>query len=197
MKCVMCLKDTGGAHRCSECNCYVHVICGVSNDGIEGYGASVLCILCDRTKNAVIQRKKFVENLSQQAEKMKNLSDKKFPPVEKGLTVLVPIPDVDKGRGDARNILALVMEVADDGFYRLGTRNGILKQLYSRSQFSPCRTKMLNIEDRQKEKEVSLRTVATKHSLGTGQGFVKCSCKKNVKATIYTYIYTPTAPKLS
>jgi hypothetical protein len=70
---------------------------------------------------------------------MKFDSDKKFPPVPVGSTVRVPIPDVDKGRGDSRNILAIVMNVTEDGFYRIGTTQGILKQLYAISQFTVCR----------------------------------------------------------
>jgi len=42
---------------------------------------------------------------------MKKLSDKKLLPVEIGSTVRVPVPDADKGRLNARNILAFVTEV--------------------------------------------------------------------------------------
>jgi len=42
---------------------------------------------------------------------MKNLSDKKFLSVEIGSTVRIPVPDVDKSRLDARNVLAVVTEV--------------------------------------------------------------------------------------
>ncbi|GFO05418.1 ribosomal RNA small subunit methyltransferase h [Plakobranchus ocellatus] len=45
----------------------------------------------------------------------------------------VPIPDVDKGRGDSRNLLeiAVVLNMTEDGFYRLGADQGILKQLHA------------------------------------------------------------------
>jgi hypothetical protein len=46
----------------------------------------------------------------------------------------VSAPDVDTGRGGARHILAVVMETTQDGFYRLGTRDRLLKQPQSRSQ---------------------------------------------------------------
>jgi len=42
---------------------------------------------------------------------MKTWSDKKLKSANVGATVRVLVPDVDKGRGDARNILALVTEV--------------------------------------------------------------------------------------
>ncbi|KAF0726661.1 SCAN domain-containing protein 3-like [Aphis craccivora] len=60
--------------------------------------------------NAIDNRKKAKQNLENQAIKMKTWSDKKLKPAEVGATVRVPVPDVDKGRGDARNILAAVIE---------------------------------------------------------------------------------------
>jgi hypothetical protein len=42
---------------------------------------------------------------------MKTWSNKKFLPAEVGVTAGVPVPDVDKGRGDVQNILAVVLEV--------------------------------------------------------------------------------------
>jgi len=59
-------------------------------------------------KNALNLQKNAIKNLEIQAEKIKKLSDKKLLPVEIGSTVRIPVPDVDKGRLDARNILAVV-----------------------------------------------------------------------------------------
>lgn len=98
------------------------------------------------------------------------------------LTVRVPVPDVDRGRGDARNILAVVTETTSDGFYRLGLKEGLLKQLYSRNQFTVCQKTFLTIEDVPQDKEISLRSVAKEQSLGTGQGFFKCNCKTRCKS---------------
>ncbi|GFY08679.1 uncharacterized protein TNCV_811121 [Trichonephila clavipes] len=103
-------------------------------------------------------------------------SEKKFPTASLGTTVRVPIPDVDKGRGDSRNILAAIMSVAEDGFCRLGTSEGILKQLYARSQFILCPQNLLRIENIP-DHELSLRSVAIAQSSRRGQGFVKCMCK--------------------
>lgn len=58
-------------------------------------------------ENALNLRK----NLKIQTDKMKKLSDKKLLPIEIGSTVGIPVPDVDKSRLDARNILAVVTEV--------------------------------------------------------------------------------------
>ncbi|KAE9531483.1 hypothetical protein AGLY_010689 [Aphis glycines] len=115
--------------------------------------------------NAINNRKKAKQNLENQAVKMKTWSNKKLKPAEVGATVRVPVPDVDKGRGDARNILAVVIE------------EGLLKSLYSRSQFTICQKNLIAIEEVPRENTFALRTIATQQSTGTGQGFIKCTCK--------------------
>ncbi|KFD47051.1 hypothetical protein M513_12039 [Trichuris suis] len=78
---------------------------------------------------------------------MKVDSDKQFLLARLGAAVRVPVPDVDRGRGDARNLLAVVMSVRENGFYRLGTAQGVVNQLYARSGFTPCRKELIRIED--------------------------------------------------
>lgn len=63
---------------------------------------------------------------------MKKTSDQIHPPLEKGTSVRNSVPDVDRGRGDARSILVVILEIVDDGFHRIETSNGILNQLFSR-----------------------------------------------------------------
>ncbi|GFT76297.1 CRC domain-containing protein [Trichonephila clavipes] len=63
------------------------------------------------------------------------------------------------------------------GFFRLGPRDGRVKQLYSRSQFSICQRELISIEE-VPNIDSTLRSVATAQSYGTGQGFKKCSCKE-------------------
>jgi len=79
--------------------------------------------ICTRTKKIENQRKEAHCNLELQAIKMKTRSNKKFPLALVGNTVRVPISDVDRGR-EAHNILACVLEVTEDGFYRLGNKTG-------------------------------------------------------------------------
>ncbi|XP_050058504.1 SCAN domain-containing protein 3-like [Aphis gossypii] len=128
-------------------------------------------------ENANVMRTRAKENLENQAKKMMAWSNKKLLPVAIHSTVRVPVPEVDKGRLDARSILAIVLEVTSDSFYRLGTRDGVLKQLYARSQFTACQKKLLQIDEVPIDTEVALRTVAKEQSTGTGQGFLKCVCK--------------------
>lgn len=106
---------------------------------------------------------------------MKLMSDKSHSEASVGITVRIPVPEVDRGRGD-RSILAVIMEKTSEGFFRLGTRNGQIKQLYSHSQFSVCEQELISIEE-VPNIETSLRSVGTAQSTCTGQGFKKCSCK--------------------
>jgi hypothetical protein len=56
-----------------------------------------------------------------------------------GDNVAVPIPSVDRGRGDSRNILGVILAVVN-GQYTIGCFSGILKGKYSRHQFDLCPT---------------------------------------------------------
>jgi hypothetical protein len=44
-------------------------------------------------------------------DKMKNLSEKKFFPFDIGSTIQLPVPGIDKGCLDGRNILVVVTEI--------------------------------------------------------------------------------------
>lgn len=65
---------------------------------------------------------------------MKRDSDQKrktkYPPVSLGSPVRFPISDFQR---ETRNLLAVVMNMAEGGFCRFGTAEGILKQLCARS----------------------------------------------------------------
>lgn len=77
-------------------------------------------------------RKRAQENLEKQAKRMKSFSDTLHQPANIGDNVTVPIPDVDKGRGDLRNIIGIVLQVTDDGLYKIGTKHGVLQSFYVR-----------------------------------------------------------------
>lgn len=61
---------------------------------------------------------------------MKKTSDKSHPPAEIGDNITIPIPDVDKAKGEL--IIGVVLQVNDDGFYKIGTKHGVLQKLYCR-----------------------------------------------------------------
>lgn len=117
-------------------------------------------------------------NLKQQAEKMLQTSASKYPAAKKGDTVKVRVPDVDRGRTDGRNILAFVLEITDANLYKLGTKNGILNQLYARNQFTICNEKFIYAEEIP-QSEISLRECARKLSKTGGQGYSRCGCKSD------------------
>ena len=103
---------------------------------------------------------------------MKKNSDDSHPPIEIGGNVKVPIPGVDRGRTERRNVLGVVMDRTRDGFYKIGTKTGVLKSLYARSQIGKVTQNFFNICDVPEDKEVSLRKVATSEATGSGQAFL-------------------------
>eukprot|EP00102_Acyrthosiphon_pisum_P023247 XP_016660457.1 PREDICTED: KRAB-A domain-containing protein 2-like [Acyrthosiphon pisum] len=130
----------------------------------------------NRKRKQTEERQNARDNLEIQAKKMKNLSNAKFPEAKEGSTVQLKIPNIDRGRGDPRSVIAVVLKITEDGFYQLGCKSGILKQLYARSQFTTCSENLISLSDIPQEKEISLRSAATEQSIGNGQGFFKCTC---------------------
>ena len=55
-----------------------------------------------------------------------------------GDMVTIPIPLVDRGRGDPRNILGRVLHCNDNDLYTIAIKSGILKENFSRNQFILC-----------------------------------------------------------
>uniref|UniRef100_A0A914D043 Uncharacterized protein n=1 Tax=Acrobeloides nanus TaxID=290746 RepID=A0A914D043_9BILA len=87
--------------------------------------------LLDRIQH---ERSEAERNLKRQAERMLSASNKRLQPVSPGSSVRIPVPNVDRAKVDHRNVIGVVME-AEDGFYRLGTKQGMLPQLFTRNQF--------------------------------------------------------------
>jgi len=131
------------------------------------------------------------DGLQCQAKRMKVASDAKFGLLDVGTSVTIPVPDIDRSKSDARNIIGkyilrflsvhflvhsagVVMEVRDD-FYKIGTKHGVLPQMYARSQVAPCPTEFLAVEN-EPQISVSLRQASAKSSLVGGQVFVRCHC---------------------
>lgn len=96
---------------------------------------------------------------------MMEWSDANFPNPDIRDTVRVQIPDVDWAKTDAHSLLACVMERTEDNFYHLGTPNGVLEQLYSRSQFLVCHEKFIKIDEIPTDNSVSLHSVASSQVL--------------------------------
>jgi len=93
-----------------------------------------------------------------------------------GDNVTVPIPLVDRGRGDPRNIMGIILDRDMNDMYRIAVRGGILKGKYSRNQFDLCAHKLLTDRDIDQNQEIALRSAVQHESKCGGQGFVKCNC---------------------
>ena len=148
-----------GALPCSVCSgiCHGHCLVDLS------------CYLCSKSAELTIQRVGAKRKQQEQANRMLENSAKRFKPAAVGDTVLVPIPDLDRGRCEYPNLKAVVHRC----------KSGVLDQWYSRNQFQPTVEKFMNIADVPVEIEVSLRTAARQESIGGGQGYFRCNCTGN------------------
>lgn len=133
--------------------------------------------IIESRRNMKRAREKAKSNLEQQAKKMKNDSEKKFPVLTVGTNVKIPVPSVDRGKVDANNLIGVILTVSDDAFYKVGTKNGVISGLFSRNQIFPCKEIFLTVKDVPEGKEVSIRSVSIKNSQTGGQGFTFCGCK--------------------
>lgn len=121
-------------------------------------------------------RRKAVEGLERQAKKMKTLSEKAFPPLVIGTNVKIPVPQVDRGKVDANNLIGVILSITEDEFYRVGTREGTISRLFARNQIFPCKESFLSA-DEVPDKEYTVRSLSLRSSLTGGQGFFFCQCK--------------------
>ncbi|KAF2885805.1 hypothetical protein ILUMI_20388 [Ignelater luminosus] len=78
--------------------------------------------VCSSENEIQKARKTAAENLVKQAKKMKATSDKSHPPANIGDNVTIPIPDVDKGKGDLRNIIGVILQTNDEEVVKTKTR---------------------------------------------------------------------------
>ncbi|KAK4881509.1 hypothetical protein RN001_004828 [Aquatica leii] len=92
-----------------------------------------------------------------------------------GDNIVVKIPDIDQAKADDRNIIAVIMAIEKEGTYRLGTKHGILNQLYTRNLFTHCKEKFIS-ESEVPDEHVSMRECARKESHLGGQGFQHFNC---------------------
>jgi hypothetical protein len=120
---------------------------------------------------------------------MRNRSEKFLTEVEIGQNVLIPIPNVDRGKGDPRNVMAVVTERVHNG-YKLGTSGGMLLGSYTRNEIELSDSQFLDTETVDKTSEISLRNAVRSVSVCGGQGLPnvgavqlrcntkRCACKK-------------------
>jgi hypothetical protein len=78
-----------------------------------------------------------------------------LPPIKVGNNVLMSIPSVDRGRGDAANLLAIIIE-EKYGKFRIGTKEKILNTWLERNSLTATKYCSLTTVDVQ-QNEYSLR----------------------------------------
>ena len=174
--CVICKKESSGAHKCSVCDQFVHVICGSYSEDSEGFGLTVTCNLCVRKNQINIEREGAKFGQEQQAQKMVYLSNSRLPAVDIGTNVVVRVPDLDRGCLAPRNVLAVVVDIKSCGLYLLGTKEGLLERLYAHNEFTTADNNFIKAHD-VPSSSLSLWTASMIKS-GSKEGFVRCHCKR-------------------
>ncbi|KAG1684037.1 KRAB-A domain-containing protein 2 [Nymphon striatum] len=126
-----------------------------------------------RHNNITFQRKRACEAQLLQAERMVKRSRRIMDRGNVGNNVTVPIPMVDRGRGDPRNIMGMIMDIDENDNYTIAVKCGILSGKYTRNQFDLCTYELYSTDDVNTEKIVSLRSAVQQESKSGGQGFAK------------------------
>ena len=84
---------------------------------------------------------------------MTKLWNKKFADVDVGISVRVPVPNIDRAKGDQKNVIGVVVERTAHGLYRVGTKHGILEKLFTRVQIQPCGHNFVQLDEVPREKK--------------------------------------------
>ncbi|CAF1580327.1 unnamed protein product, partial [Didymodactylos carnosus] len=112
---------------------------GSKNDDEESSGEQDSQDLDMSSLNDRIQRTNEIRQDAREGQKRQadqyTFKKQKLANLNVGDNVLVSLPDVDRGLTDARNILAVIMEIKHDK-YKLGTENDVLLGYYSSHQVS-------------------------------------------------------------
>jgi hypothetical protein len=82
-------------------------------------------------------------------------------PVTMGNNVTLPVPSVDRGRGDPRNLMCVVTDInTETQQFKLATRYDLLNGSFSRNQFLPCTSNTLLLDSVDLDTEISVRQAA-------------------------------------
>jgi len=126
-------------------------------------------------------RGRAVQQQTKQAERMLKRSRVVQAGGSQGDNVIVPIPLVDRGKGDPRNLIGVILDRNENDLYKIAVSAGVIKGRFSRNQFDLCKEKLYTEKDMNTSIEVSLRQAVHKESLSGGQGYAKCNCVQSSK----------------
>ncbi|CAG2258172.1 unnamed protein product [Mytilus edulis] len=172
--CAVCENLCFSNIQCSTCAQYIHELCSKGN-----ISDTITCHLCSNEEVIRNERRHASDSMTKQAVRMRNLSERVLTEVDVGANVLVAIPHVDRGKGDPRNLMAVVTGKEEHG-YKLGIKDGILRGLYTRNQFELSDSNFIAIHCVNYDNEISFRKAVSKVSLCDGQGYTKCGCSASV-----------------
>ena len=82
---------------------------------------------------------------------------------------------------DASNVIGVILSV-NDGFYKIGTKQGQINSLFSRNQIFECKESFLTPEDVPKGKDISIRSVSLQTSPEAKDSFI-VSAKLSARQT--------------
>lgn len=71
-----------------------------------------------------------------------------------GDSVTIPIPLVDQGKGNPRNVICVILDLNENDMYRIAVKEEILKGRYGRSQFHICSQQLYSIGGVGADKEI-------------------------------------------
>ena len=94
--------------------------------------------------------------------------------------IIIPVPRVDRGPIDCRNIRGIIVDKTVNG-YKIGTTVGVISGLLSRNQIEKIHGHELTILDVPDNTEISVRKAVQLLSLYGGQGHIHCSCRSGCK----------------
>ncbi|XP_046560064.1 uncharacterized protein LOC124269094 [Haliotis rubra] len=135
----------------------------------------------EQHQNSQLNRKEAADGRFAQAERMVKRSRLEHVAGNPGDNVTIPIPLVDRGKGEPRNIMGVILDGNENDLYRVAVRSGILKERYCRSQYDLSAQNNLSMVDVQTDKEIGLRQAVQQELVCGGQGYTKCNCAQNAK----------------
>ena len=141
-------------------------------------------LVTSRQQEICARRKRAREAQAQQAERMVKRSRIDLKAGEIADNVAVPIPMVDRGRGDPRNILGVILDRIENDLYRITVKEGVLKTKYTRTEFALCPQHLLTIDDVNTTDMISLREAMRKAHLGVKDSFVVAALVLDQKSAI-------------
>ena len=103
--------------------------------------------------------------------------------LSKGDNVIIPIPSVDRGPADERNIKGVVMNVNEHGGYTIGTKVGQIKGYMSRNQVQFVANATLDVSE-VPVSDMSVREIVSKISSSGGQGLCIVNVRKEIVSLV-------------